>query len=115
MRKVEGGKTLFAEQFAYLSTLVEHIALWCDEHRDAERLPRAFGEAEFTMGGVKGQRRLVTFSQWMLQRPIDAYRQMSDEERVKTDEWLHRVKGYEAMQLTIGHRLERKNFRMVLA
>jgi len=107
-------ETLFAEQFAYLRTLVEHISTWCSKHRDAERVPRALGEAEFTMGGTTGQRKLVTFSQWMLQRPLDAYRQMNDESRASTDDWLRRVKGHEAMQLVIEHRLERKNFRMVL-
>ncbi len=106
-------RVLFAEQFPFVRALVSAIDSWCDANPGAERVPRALGDHAFTIGGSAGQRRLVTFTQWMAQRPLAAYGALDDREAV--DAWLARVGGRDAMQLEIRHPFERRGFHMRLA
>ena len=89
--------------------------MYVASHPDATRVPRSLGEHPFTIGGAKGTRKLLTFTQWMAQRPIDAYRGFGTDERVRVDRWLRRVGGFDAMKLEIKHPFVRKNFKMALA
>ncbi len=104
-------RTMFEEQWAYLKDLVGVIDAWAAEHPDATRLPRVLGDHEFVFGGARGTRRLITFSQWMLQRSLDAYEAADG----AADAWLERVGGAEALTLRVTHRTERRNFKEVLA
>lgn len=107
-------RDLFGEQFPFVERLIQAIDAYCEEHPDAHRVPRALGDAPFAIGGVQGTRKLITYSQWMAQRPIDAYAAVSPTDRPRVDAWLQRVGGLEALQRTqIRHRLCRKAFKMV--
>lgn len=107
-------RTIFAEQMAYVSRLVEAIDAYCEAHPDAKRVPRALGDAEYTVGGVTGRRKLITFTQWMVQRPMDAYADSLGDARARVDRWLERVDGLDAMQRGVAHRLARRDYREVL-
>jgi len=103
--------TLFAEQWPYVTSLVGAIDGYCGEHLDATRVPRSLGSTPFAVGGRTGSRRLITFSAWMAQRPIDARADAGE----AADGWLERVGGLDAMALTITNRQVRRGFVMGLA
>ena len=107
-------KTLFAEQMTFVRSLVEAIDRYCAEHPDAKRVPRSLGDHPLVIGGRQGTRRLITFTQWMAQRPLDAYQSLPEPRRAAVDPWLDRVGGKAAMQLQIRHRFARRDFRMML-
>jgi len=106
--------TLFEEQMRFVRDLVTAVARYCDEHPDAHRVPRSLGEHQVRIGGHEGTRKLITFSQWMAQRPIETYHQLGDEDRANVDRWLDRVGGEDAMQIEIAHPFERVDFKMRL-
>ena len=103
-------EVLFAEQFPFVLRLADAIDRWCAENPDATRVPRSLGLAPFTIGGHGGHRKLLTFSWWMAQRPLDAHAASP-----ASPEWLQRVGGLEGMQRPIVNRFERVDFRMRLA
>lgn len=108
-------ETLFAEQWAHVADLKGKIDAWCGEHPGATRVPRSLGDHPFTIGGVSGTRRLLTFSWWMAQRPLEVYQGFDDAQRAAVDAWLRRVGGYEQLQLPRTHRFVRRGFKMGLA
>jgi len=108
-------RTLFAEQFVFLVDLVAAIDRYCDDNAGANRVPRSLGNHTFRIGGSQGSRRLITFSQWMAQRPLDAYSMLSDTEKTSVDAWLERVGGLEAMRLRVNNPFVRREFRMGLS
>jgi glutathione S-transferase len=107
-------KTLFAEQFPFVRDLVAAIDSYCDEHPEARRVPRSLGDHPLVIGGHKGTRRLITFSQWMAQRPLGCYHGFVEAEREQANRWLKQVGGLDAMQLRIRNPFERRNFEMRL-
>jgi glutathione S-transferase len=107
-------RTIFHEQWAYLRDLVAVIDDWAAKNPGETRLPRVLGDHKFVIGGCEGTRRLITFSQWMAQRPLDAYAALDGEDRARADAWLDGVGGREAMRLKVTHRTIRRAFKEVL-
>ena len=107
-------RTLFSEQFSFITRLVDAIERYCVQHPQATRVPRSLGVTPFVIGGDQGVRKLITFTQWMAQRPLDIYHSLAPSTRVEVDLWLERVGGREAMQLRIKHRFARRDFKMGL-
>lgn len=107
-------RTLFAEQWPYLEALVAAIDAYCAEHPEAARVPRALGDTAFTIGGSPGTRRLITFGQWMLQRPLRAYADCAPAEREAVDAWLERVGARGELALEVRNPLVRRDFAMRL-
>ena len=108
-------RQLFAEQFEFVLQLADAIDRYCDAHPDAARVPRSLGAHDFTIGGAQGTRKLITFSWWMAQRPLDVYHSLEAGARASVDEWLERVGGREAMQRPVRNRFVREDFKMKLA
>jgi len=108
-------KTLFAEQMAFVGDLVGAIDDYCEKNPEATRVPRSLGEHDFTVGGVAGKRRLITFTQWMVQRPFAVMATADKKEKGRINTWLKRVGGTEAMKLKIQNPFERHGFKMRLA
>jgi len=107
-------RTLFAEQFVFLADLVAAIDRYCDDNEGATRVPRSLGDHTFCIGGHTGTRRLITFSQWMAQRPLEAYSMLSEPQRASVDAWLEQVGGLQAMQLRVNNPFVRREFKMGL-
>ena len=103
---------MFSEQLPYLRSLVSAIDQYCEEHPDATRVPRSLGFGEFSISGIPGTRKLITFSQWMAQRPLAAYHALDDAERASVDALLEPFGG---LNLTIANPFERVDFKMRLA
>ena len=76
-------------------------------------MPRALGTTSFTIGGASGERRLLTYQAWKLQRPLDVYRSLALApsralELSSAERWLTRVGALDAVrQLQPRWRLER--------
>lgn len=107
-------QTLFAEQFVYVRKLVAAVDRYCADNPDAPRVPRALGKESFVLGGCEGQRKLITFTQWMAQRPHGAYAETKGDDRARVDAWLDRVGG-EGLREPIANPMARREFRMELA
>ncbi|WP_417593646.1 glutathione S-transferase family protein [Parasphingorhabdus sp.] len=106
---------MMSEQMPFLETTADMLASWAEDNPDAE-LPRAVGMADFTIEGVKGQRIAPPFSLWMLQRPLEYYRQLQDADKMVADEFLARINGTSAFRdFTIEHPLVFENFRLLLS
>ncbi|MEZ4266584.1 MAG: glutathione S-transferase C-terminal domain-containing protein [Myxococcota bacterium] len=108
-------RALFADQWPYVCEVISTVDAYCVAHPSAPRVPRALGFIPFSLDGATDIRRLLTFTQFKAQRPLDAYRDAPDSARPALDAWLARVGGHDAMGLPIRHRLRREAFRVVRA
>ena len=77
------------DQWSWIQTLGQAIDAYVQIHPKADRVPRALGDAEFSIRGISGRRKLATFVQWKAQRAADAYRQSAG----VSDVWLRQVLG----------------------
>ena len=92
-------------------TIVE-LQEWIDEH-PGQRVPRKVGEHRYRLSGVEETRALLSFPQWKLQRPLDVYQGLPEDQRGPVDALLDEVGGREAMNMTVPRRLRRENNRLV--
>lgn len=107
-------KLILGEQIEYLAKLVDAANSYGDAHPTQHRLPRALGETNFSFGGQAGKRKLITYGQWMLQRPLDLIASLSIEDHKAVEKWLHNLGGRTLLSIDIRYPLRRENFREVL-
>ncbi|HWY23534.1 MAG TPA: hypothetical protein VNX47_01360, partial [Nevskia sp.] len=105
-------RRMFAEHFPVLLDTVRSLDTWLEQNPQ-RKIPRAIGEHEFSLGGVRAMRRVFPYTQWMLQRPLDYYQALRGAERASVDALLREVGGYEAMQTRIRRRVRRLHNRIV--
>lgn len=109
-------RTMFDEQLVHLVALVEAIDRWCGDNPDATRVPRSLGNTDvFSVGGHCGTRRLITFSQWMLQRVLAARDGLDPADRERVLTWLRAIGGDQLADLEVSHPFERVRFKMRLS
>lgn len=104
---------MFSEAMPALMASLEANAAWIEANADAEEIPRGVGEHEFVIGGKHGKRMIRSYSQWMLQRPLDDYRALTAKDRERVDDLLEQVGGRECLQSPIRRRVTRRNNRLV--
>ncbi|MGB0645850.1 MAG: glutathione S-transferase N-terminal domain-containing protein [Bradymonadia bacterium] len=85
---------VFLDQWPWIRQVCSAINGFCDEHPQALRVPRALGEAQFTIGGCVGSRKLITFTQWKAQRAVELF----DPDAIGP--WLSRVLGLSSDERT---------------
>jgi len=100
-------RMVFGAHFPVLADTVKHVDRWVRAHPERDPISRFVGRHRFTIGGVENTRAVQSFTQWMLQRPLDAYTDLDAAARASVDELLRRVGGHEAMQIEIVTRVER--------
>lgn len=105
-------ETMFREQMPYTRELVARVDAYCSENPDATRVPRSLGYQDFSIGGVEGKRKITTFSQWMLQRPLSIYEALDERGKASVDELLAPFGG---IGTDVANPFERRKFKMVLA
>ncbi|MYL27796.1 MULTISPECIES: glutathione S-transferase family protein [Halomonadaceae] len=105
-------KHQFGSQFPVLRETVDAVAKWIDEH-PGKKVPRKLGVHQYHLSGVDETRALMSFPQWKLQRPLDFYQGLAEDQRGPVDELLDEVGGREAMNMTIPRRVRRENNRLV--
>lgn len=103
---------VFLEQWPVLRDTSARLARWVERHPH-RRLPRTIGMHRFTLGGASARRVVFPYAQWMLQRPLATYAQLSDSTRESVDPWLRRLGGLEANQFTPRVPLARVGNRLV--
>lgn len=101
---------VFQELWPYVQEVLTAIDGYCEANPDATRVPRALGDTGFTIGGHEGSRRLLTFTAWMAQRPLEAY-----QTDPTCDAWLARVGGTALATTRPKRRQVRRDFKMALA
>ena len=104
----------FKEQFPILEHTVASLAQWAEDHPNTKKLPRGLDSVDVHIGDRSAQRRVLTFQQWMLQRPLDFYHGLDPSQKTGVDDLLRSVGGLEAMQRQLKCRLTRENFRVVV-
>ena len=106
-------KRVFNEQFPVLERTVARVDQWLDKHPQSKTLPRALGMVEFNLGGVRSERKLLTFAQWMFQRSGNHYKALEETDRQRVDEWLESIGGAAMKSLKPKYTLTRERFRVV--
>ena len=106
-------EVMFAEGMPALMSSLDANAAWIEANPDGEEIPRGVGEHEFVIGGARGTRMIRSYSQWMLQRPLDDYQSLEAEDRERVDRLLARVGGQKSLQSPIRTRVTRRNNRLV--
>ena len=87
---------------------------WADDRpTDLEEPPRIVGTAETSLRGTPLQRAVQSYSLWMLQRTLDAYRALGEEPRRAVGEALAGTGWEEVLAYEPRHRLGKRRFRLV--
>jgi glutathione S-transferase len=105
-------KMMFEEMFPPMLDTVEKLGEWLDQNPDDE-IPWVLEAHEFSICGVREERWIQPYNQWMFQRPIDYYQTLSGMDRERADEFLRLLGGYEGMQVNIRRRVKRKNHKLL--
>ena len=105
---------MMVEQLPFLQKTAKLFSDWTLSNPDAE-IPRAVGMADYTMGGLPGQRIAPPFSLWMLQRPLDHLESLDDTDQDEVESWLSSIKGAEEfIDFKSGPRLKFENFILTI-
>jgi glutathione S-transferase len=89
---------------------------WADTRpRDTDEPPRGVGMHRTQLRGVAVDRITSPYTLWMVQRPLDAYRQLSSAERAAVDRALAGT-GCEALfAYQPRHRMSKRHFKLIFA
>lgn len=107
-------KRQMAEQLPVLADSARALRDWAPVQPKGARIKRSLGTHEFTIGGRRGERNIMAFSLWRLQRVLDHYRALGDADRQRADTFLGAVGGRALASLELPVRLERKEYRLVV-
>lgn len=104
--------TTMAEGVPFLVAAIEAIDGWADEHGTSGEPPPIAGAIAAPYRDVTLHTVARTYTLWMVQRPLDAYRSLSDADRDRVDAALAGT-GWESL-LALGprHRLTKKNYKL---
>jgi glutathione S-transferase len=102
------------EQLPVLQDSVHALGEWVVAQPKGARIKRSLGRHEFTIGGRVGERNIISFSLYRLQRVLDQYAAMSDSDRQRADRFLEAVGGRALASLKLPVRLERRDYRLVI-
>ena len=108
-------KRQMAEQLPVLAASANVLKEWALAQPKGARIKRSLGMQEFTIGGRRGERNVISFSLWRLQRVQDHYRTLSGPAREKADRLLNAVGGQGLADLLLPMRLGRRDYRLVIA
>lgn len=106
---------IFTEQVPVLMNTIDSVAQWARDNPEDNDIPRMIGEHKFTVEGVEEVRGIFPNNQWMWQRPLDCYHNMTKGDRAAVNRLLLLLpNGVKALNKKIGQRLVQKNYRIVL-
>jgi glutathione S-transferase len=103
-----------AEQAPVLLDAARALAAWASVQPTGARVPRSLGEHEFNIGGRRGERAILTYSLWMLQRALDHLKSLTGAERARADAFLEDIGAAALIDFRMPRRLERRDFRLVI-
>jgi glutathione S-transferase len=106
---------MFKEQWPVLHNTVRRVESWIDQNPQNVNIPRTIGDHDFTIGNMTEKRAIGTFHQWKVQRIIDCYHQLDEQQKLSVDTFLQSVGGLDSMGLVIKKRLSRVNNKLILS
>lgn len=108
-------KRQMSEQLPVLIDSVRALNEWAIAQPKGARVKRSLGAHEFTIGGRRGERNIMSFSLWRLQRAQDHYRSLVGADKERADSLLEAIGGRGLTSLQLPVRLERRDYRLVIA
>ena len=105
----------FTEHLPVLSMASEALAKWAASADPGTEVPRGFDMAPLTVEGHTGMGMLRAFSLFRLQDALNALGALTGDDRARADTLLDRTGGEALKAFKLPVRLERKNYRLVLA
>ncbi|MGH1470332.1 MAG: glutathione S-transferase [Cellvibrionaceae bacterium] len=104
---------IFREMTPVMVETIKQTEIWAKENPNTE-IPRAIGKLFFEISGVKEERLVFPYNQWMWQRPYDFYHSIDKLERAKINKLLDRIpqKQREALTMKIETPLIRRDNRL---
>ena len=108
-------KRQMTEQLPVLIHSAGVLNEWARAQPKGARIKRSLGSHEFTIGGRRGERNTISFSLWRLQRVKDHYQSLSGADRERADRLLESIGGKALSTLQLPVRLDRRDYRLVIA
>ena len=107
-------KRQMVEQLPVLADTARALQEWTRAQPKGARISRSLGRHEFMIGGRRGERNMLSFALWRLQRVQDHYRSMALPDRARADALLEAVGGGRFADLQLPVRIERRDYRLVV-
>lgn len=101
------------EQLPVLADTNKRLHQWRQSYPDTAKVARFIGMHKFYLNGIVGQRALLPYALWMLQRPLDFYHSSENKEPMK--ELLESVGLEKFTDIKLQHRLVRRNNKLYFA
>jgi len=110
---------LSKEYLPVLTHTIDATQEWLKQH-PTEDIPRAIGMHAFTLEQgtpreVTGERAIFPFDQWMAQRALSFYQQLSSSGKQQAETLLQRIGAEDLITMNIQRPLKRENFKLVRA
>lgn len=105
---------LLREQAPVLIDTISAVDDWAAAHPDKTRLPRVIGKHAYELEGVRGERMIQPFAQWMAQRPVLFYQSLTQEQKRELAPILRLPRARELLEADIGCRLAYRKHRVVV-
>lgn len=108
-------KRQMGEQAPVLADTVRAFQDWTKAQPSGARVKRSLGVHEFVIGGRRGERSIHSFALWRLQRIQDQYQRLVGQDRQRADNLLDAIGGGELVRQQMPVRLDRRDYRLVIA
>lgn len=92
-------------------SIVNETSQW-RETNPSQPIPRVIGKHDFNIGDAHGERLILPFSQWKLQRLQQVLQESASDERDTIDNWLDTIGGKELLYIDIKNPLKRVNNKL---
>jgi len=111
-------KHLFKHQWPILQDTSERLTEWVTQ-QDADEnqwlpIPRKLGMHLFTIGEIKEQRLVMPYGLWMMQRPLDFYQSLDQEQQQSMSELLSQLEAKQALDFKLKNRVTRHKNQFVI-
>ncbi|MDP3494936.1 MAG: glutathione S-transferase N-terminal domain-containing protein [Hyphomonadaceae bacterium] len=104
-----------SEQAPVLADAIRAMQEWAKAQPSGARVKRSLGAHEFVIGGRRGERSILTFALWRLQRVRDHYQSLTGGDRERAARLLDAVGGMALVSAPLPVRLDRRDYRLVVA
>ena len=106
---------MFEQQWPVLSDTESKLSEWRKTHSDEQVIPRSIGQHSFHVGGVSEQRAISSFHQYKLQRVLDTFQRLNEDDKERALALLDSVGGKQYIQMSVQDRVAILNNKLVFA
>lgn len=106
---------LFEDMMPTLLDTVAVVQKWVADNPERKQLPRVVGELRFRICQVEESRAVQPYSQWMLQRPLDIYDALADDDQVAVDSFFHERGWMSPGELNLPVRLGKQDNMLIVS